>query len=168
MANSSAEHNAMVSHKTLQMPGIVSDRCGLTVRIAWSRQEPVPSIKAAVKAAKDNARHKTYVRRDASRSPSPIESDKLFIPKPSHFPIALSRMFGCLPQLSSSSYLHQYVKPDEEESRSRAQRRNGKVSRGAVMPVAVRLFASNIAFKKADWVNDEIESDRRGYHCILA
>lgn len=36
------------------------------------------------------------------------------------------------------------------------------------MPKRVTLFPNNISFKKADWVNEELSTDKRGYDCILA
>lgn len=76
-------------------------------------------------------------------------------------------MYGYLPQLPEK-YLRLYIKPTEEESKERSQRRDGKRSRGNVMPKKVTLFPENITFKKGDWVNESIPSDKRGYDCILA
>lgn len=76
-------------------------------------------------------------------------------------------MYGYLPSLPDE-YLRQYIKPTEEESKERSQRRDGKRCRGNVMPKKVVLCPNNITFKKADWVNEEIPSDKRGYDCILA
>lgn len=135
-------------------------------RIAWSTQEPLPSVKLAAKAERERIRQ--HRRRSPSRSPSPVEPEAANFPRPGHFPKALSRMYGFLPSLTSEKLLRIYVKPTEEESKERSQRRDGRVSRGNVMPKEVALFPHNLRFKKADWVNSEITSDKRGYHCILA
>lgn len=79
----------------------------------------------------------------------------------------MSRMFGFLPS-ASDKLLRQYVLPTEAESRERVQRRDGKRSRGSVPPKRVALFPHNLRFKQANWVNDEIDADKRGYDCILA
>lgn len=77
-------------------------------------------------------------------------------------------MFGFLPQLPTENLLTQYIRPTEEESTQRSRRRDGKFSRGNVMPKKVALFPNNLRFKKADWVKQEITSDKTGYGCILA
>lgn len=137
-------------------------------RIEWSTQDPLPSVISAARAERKKARSSSYRRRSPSRSQSPVEAAELFIPSPGHFPVALSRMFGFLPPLASDKLLKQYVKPTEDETKERSKRRNGKVSRGSVMPREVCLFPYNLRFKKADWVNVPIQSDKRGYDCILA
>jgi 7SK snRNA methylphosphate capping enzyme len=37
-----------------------------------------------------------------------------------------------------------------------------------VMPVEIRRFPENLRFKRGDWVNEEIEYDKRGYDVIMA
>lgn len=137
-----------------------------TVRIAWSTQAPLPALTQAAKATRERLRFGG--RRDASRSPSPIDEAEAIKPEAHHFPVALTKMFGYLPQVPHDKYLRQYVRPSEEQRLERSQRRDGKVSRGTVMPKEVHLFPSNLSFKKADWVNSEIGSDRRGYNVIFA
>ena len=137
-----------------------------TVRIAWSTQAPLPALTQAAKAARERLRFGG--RREASRSPSPIDEADAIKPEAHHFPVALTKMFGYLPQVPHDKYLRQYVRPSEEQRLERSQRRDGKVSRGTVMPKEVHLFPSNLSFKKADWVNTDIGSDRRGYNVIFA
>lgn len=134
------------------------------VRESWSTQEPLPIVQAA--AAKERNRN-SYRRRSPSRSPSPVPPEKAANPQPAYFPAAMSRMFGFLPP-ASDKLLRQYVLPTEEEAKQRTQRRDGKRSRGSAPPRRVALFPHNLRFKQADWVNKEIDADKRGYDCILA
>lgn len=138
----------------------------LAARIAWSAQTPLASITEAAQAERERARY--HRRRSPSRSPSPVDGSEAMLPSPGHFPKALSRMFGYIPTAPSDKLLTQYIKPTEQESKERAQRSGGRKSRGSVMPRKVCLFPQNLRFKKADWVNTEITSDKRGYDCILA
>jgi hypothetical protein len=116
----------------------------------------------------ERERLRQHRRRSPSRSPPPIEASEAVAPSPGHFPEALSRMFGYLPNLPSDKLLTQYVIPTEEERQERSRRSNGRKSMGHVMPKKVALFPHNIHFKKADWVNTQIKSDKTGYDCILA
>lgn len=135
------------------------------MRIAWSSQQPLPSVHEAAAVERERASFRS--RRYPSRSPEPLDASEASLPEPHYFPAALSRMYGYLPSLPDK-HLRQYIKPTLEESKERSQRRDGKRSRGSVMPKKVVLFPNNITFKKADWVNEPIPSDKRGYDCILA
>lgn len=73
----------------------------------------------------------------------------------------MPRMFGYLP--APKEALTTFVEVPEIET-------VGVIRKGKrkVMPVEVRRFPENLRFKRADWVNEEIEYDQRGYEVILA
>lgn len=73
----------------------------------------------------------------------------------------MPRMFGSLP--APKDALTTYVELPEIETVGVTRRGKRKV-----MPVEVRRFPENLRFKHADWVNEEIEYDKRGYNVITA
>ena len=79
----------------------------------------------------------------------------------------MARMFGYLPQ-PPADYLRRYVERTAEEAAESTRRSGGRSGRGKVMPKEIRLYPDNIRFRHADWVQDEIEDDKKGYDLILA
>lgn len=137
---------------------------GAAAELAWSRQAPLKRVQDAER------------RRERSLPAAPAADSSTY--EPHHFPIALPRLFGYLPH-APSDLLTTYIEEPEVETSGIARKGTRKVMRKPpshalrtqlILRTAteVKLFPDNLCFKFADWVNEEISTDRKGYDVILA
>lgn len=125
-----------------------------TADLAWSRQAPLPHLTEA--AQQQASASPERPPRHAALPDAPASSPDLH-----YFPVSLPRMFGYL--TAPQELLTSYVEVPEIETVGVTKRGKRKV-----MPVEVRSFPENLRFKVADWPNEEIDLDRRGYDVIFA
>ncbi|KAI5476739.1 hypothetical protein MNV49_007329 [Pseudohyphozyma bogoriensis] len=131
------------------------NQCRRTVELAWSRQEPLESVHFAAKSLQ--TRDRPPHERAPSPPPAPTEP-----PKGDYFPLAFPRMFGYLPTPPKDA-VTTYQRVAEEDTKGVL--REGKKR---VMPTEVVSFPENIKFRPADWPNETIYEDSKGYDVIIA
>lgn len=119
--------------------------------LAWSRQQPLQHVTDVA------------LELDSTGELLDLPASAPFPPKPEYFPASLPRMFGFLP--APTEILTTYMELPETEVVSAS---TGRRQRRKLMPVEVRQFPDNIRFVSADWPNEQIEADKRGYDVILA
>ncbi|KAM0786900.1 hypothetical protein ACM66B_002324 [Microbotryomycetes sp. NB124-2] len=127
--------------------------------LAWSRQQPLDYITGASAHYDDTEQLLDLPTTSVSDS----ETGSSRHNSTSYFPLSMPRMFGLLPV--PKELLTLYVDQPQVEVVSQATGRKGKRK---VMPLEQKQFPLNLEFHNVDWVNDEFEPDRRGYHVILA
>ncbi|KAM0752144.1 Bin3-domain-containing protein [Meredithblackwellia eburnea MCA 4105] len=119
--------------------------------LAWSRQTPSQAIKEALdESIKDIPPHIIKV-------PSKKKKPDLF-----HFPMAMPQMFGSLPA-PPRDVLTTYLENEEVETVGTIQR-----GKRRVMPTEILAFPDNLRFHVANWPQESIHTDRKGYNMILA
>lgn len=133
---------------------------------AWSRL--APSRRLVDEANRLSSL--TRKRRRVAASPSPVSADVVpgsasaAAADPLYFPASLGRMFGYLPPPRG-------LLSDHHLSTTEATRRGGrgaKRTKKVTLSSEVKRFPENVRWSTADWVHEEIDSDREGYDLILA
>ncbi|GAA6021188.1 hypothetical protein JCM11491_001600 [Sporobolomyces phaffii] len=150
--------------------------------LAWSRQAPL-------KRLLDESDALSSARKRRSRSPStaastssasvarlePLPTDRS-LPSPfatrdpHYFPASLGRMFGYLPPPRGllSYHVQPAAVPVPASSAVPGFKKGKKASNKREWPVEVKAFPENVKLATADWVNDEVDSDREGYDVVIA
>ena len=135
--------------------------------MTWSRQTPLPHIHdAATALASASQRKRGWGASFQQRAPKPPNAPSRAATLTNdlkHFPLALPRLFGFLPQ-PPPTLVTAFEQPAEVDLRGTVRKRAPR----AVPPVPVKGFPENLRFRCADWVADAIPDDTRGYDTILA
>ncbi|GAA5883184.1 hypothetical protein JCM16303_006133 [Sporobolomyces ruberrimus] len=140
--------------------------------LAWSRQAPLKRLLDESTAITSSRK-----RRSRSLSSSTLESLPTNLTTPSpficsdplYFPSSLGRMFGYLPP--PRGLLSYHVQPTTTTSEGDKKGKSsgkGKKQQRKEWPFEVKSFPENVKLVTADWVQEEIESDREGYDVIIA
>jgi len=96
---------------------------------------------------------------------------------PYYFPASLGRMFGYLPP--PKNLLSYHLQPSSTSTSNTVNGGGGgggggkkggkrKKTTSNEWPVEVKAFPENLKLVVADWVNEELESDRESYDLIIA